>query len=255
VAVTLFDPIKLNSNLWVFDLKLGSGTRLTFNAGNDRDPVWSPDGKRIAFGSNRRGPADLYVKPADGSADEVLLLKSDEDKRPTSWSRDGRYLLYFNISPQTREDLWVLPLEGDRTPIPLLRTEFRERQGRFSADGRWIAYQSNESGMDEIYVRPFSPRATSSSGGKWLVSKGGGALPRWRADGKELYYSSQVDLMAVEITAGAAIRPGVPRKLFTEPLNTWFDISSDGRFLFSAQEAANLQSPMMVVLNWQSTLK
>jgi eukaryotic-like serine/threonine-protein kinase len=256
VAASVFDPAALKSNIWVLDLKRGSGTRLTFNSGGDTYPVWSPDSKRIVFGSNKSGPMDLYVKPADGSGDEVLLLKSDQDKRPTSWSKDGRYLIYQTVDPKTREDLWVLPMEGDRKPTPLLTTEFRERNGRFSADGRWIAYQSNESGSDEIYVRPFSPGVLGSPGGKWMVSKGGGFLPRWRADGKELFYSTQTDLWAVDLTAGAVIQPGVPKKLFLEPLSNWFDITPDGnRFLFSAQNTIETQSPVMVVLNWQSTLK
>ena len=147
-------------------------------------------------------------------------------------------------------------MEGDRKPVPFLTTEFAERIGRFSPDGRWIAYQSNESGMEEIYVRPFSPGAAGGSGGKWMVSKGGGTLAQWRPDGKELYYSTLSDLTAVEVTAGTAIQPGVPKKLFTLPVAFWFDVSPDGnRFLIPAQNTIEAQSPIMVVLNWQSGLK
>ena len=256
-AVTVFDPQLLKSNIWVYDLKRGSGTRLTFNAGYDGYPVWSPDSKRIVFASNKTGPSDLFVKAADGSSEELLLLKSDQDKRPTSWSKDGRYLLYDTNDPKTREDIWILPLEGDRKPVPFLVTEFRDRVGRFSSDGRWIAYTSNESGTDEIYVRPFSPGAAGSPGGRWMASKGGGFLPHWSADGKELYYRGQTDLMAVDVTAGTAIQAGVPKKLFTAPVSAtgWFDVSQDGRFLFQAQNVGEAQTPIMVVLNWQSGLK
>jgi Tol biopolymer transport system component len=202
---------------------------------------------------------DLYQKPADGSGEERLLLKSEEDKAPTSWSRDGRFLLYTNLDPKMREDLWVLPLQGDRKPIPFLRTESREGNGRFSPDGRWIAYQSNESGNPEIYVRPFSPNAGGepASGGKWMVSKGGGNGPRWRGDGKELFYARTLQQMAVDVTTEKTFQAGVPKLLFaTLPISTPSDAAADGkRFLFAAPDGLNTQTPFTVVLNWQAGLK
>jgi Tol biopolymer transport system component/predicted Ser/Thr protein kinase len=263
VAVTQYDSGLGNSNIWVMDIARGTSTRLTFNQGSDDNPVWSPDGKTIAYRSNHGGHGDLYQKPADGSGQERLLLKSDQDKTPTSWSRDGRFLLYTNIDLKTRDDLWVLPLEGEPKPIPFLRTEFREAQGRFSPDGRWIAYTSEESGNPEIYVRPFSPTASgdSASGGKWLVSNGGGAEPNWRGDGKQLFYIPpfQLQQMAVDVATDKTFQAGVPKRLFAAPQYlTSAAVSTDGkRFLFPAigGTGASTQTPFTVVTNWQAALK
>ena len=158
-------------DIWVLDTKRGTSTRLTFDPANDDRAVWSPDGGKIAFRCNRGGHADLYVKASDGSGDDQLLLKTDEEKIPESWSHDGRYLLYDAISPKTGGDLWVLPLGGDRKPFPFLQTQFNEGVGQFSPDMRWIAYVSDESGTPEVYVRPFAPDSggPSVSGGKWMV--------------------------------------------------------------------------------------
>jgi Tol biopolymer transport system component len=251
-----------NSNIWILDTERGTTTRLTFNSGRDDYPVWSPDGKTVAFASNRSGYLDLYQKPADGSGDERLLLKSDEDKRPTSWSHDGRFLLYTNTNPKSQEDLWILPLEGGGAkPFAFLQTEFRERFARFSPDGRWIAYVSNESGSDEIYVRPFSPNASpdSAQGGKWMISRGGGVIPRWRSDGKKLFYLSGggAQQMEVDVIADKAFQPGTPQRLFpTTGILTTPDGTGDGkRFLYATPEGANAQTPMTIVLNWQAGLK
>jgi Tol biopolymer transport system component len=260
IAVSQLDGQKGNSNIWVLDTVRGTNTRLTFNSGRDDFAVWSPDGKNIAFASNRGGHMDLYRKPADGSGEERLLLKSEEDKNPNSWSRDGRFLLYRTINFKTRDDLWVLPLEGsDPKPFVFLQTEFQEQRGSFSPDGRWIAYMSNESGTQEVYVRPFSPNATteSASGGKWMISKGGGN-PHWRSDGKELFYNDGGGAqMAVDITADKAFQAGTPRRLFPTPgFLTPPDSAADGkRFLFALPDGANTQTPITVVLNWQAGLK
>jgi Tol biopolymer transport system component len=143
----------------VADGGVGS-TRFTFDAAEDRFSVWSPDGKRVAFASNRKGSYDLYVKPADGSGPEQLLLASPEAKRPCSWSPDGRFLLYYSrfSGPQNNGQLMLLPLADRGKPYAFLNTPFNKQQGAFSPDGRWVAYQSNESGRDEIYVRPFPGR-------------------------------------------------------------------------------------------------
>jgi len=170
-----------NLDIWVLDAARGTNTRLTFDPAQDVQPVWSPDGSRIAFASTRGGGFDFYQKASDGSGDDQLLLKSDENKIPTDWSRDGRFLLYNATASKTGNDLWVLPLEGDRKPIPFLRTEFAEGQGRFSPDGRWIAYVSSESGDAEVYVRPFSPNSSgagSNAGGKCGWSRKAAALIR-----------------------------------------------------------------------------
>ena len=266
IAVTRFDPQKGNSNIWVFDTSRGTNTRLTFSAGRDDVAVWSPDSKRIVFASNRNGHFDLYEKPADGSSEERLLLKSDNDKRPTSWSRDGRHLIYSEIDPKTQEDLWVLPLPvsgypepAAQKPIPFLQTPFRETLARFSPDGRFVAYSSNESGTFEVYVRPFSAEkiGESASSGKWMVSKGGGGNPHWRADGKELFYIYQLQQWAVDVTTDKVFQAGIPKRLFnTPPIQTAPDVAADGqRFLYVALEGTNNQTPFTIVLNWQAGLK
>ena len=179
------------SNIWLLDLsRAGAGTRFTFGSGSVANPVWSPDGSRIIFSSNRDGPFNLYQKPTNGVKEEALLLKSGGNKYATSWSPDGRFLLYSVVHPKTASDIWVLLLEGDRKPVPFLTTEFSETTPRISPDGHWVAYISNESGRPEVYVRSFFMNATGTveTGGKWPVSGGPGANPRWRSDGREIYY-------------------------------------------------------------------
>ena len=158
----------------------------------------------------------------------------------------------------------MLPLGGDKKPFPFLSTEFNEERGRFSPDGHWIAYASDESGHFEIYVRPFSPDSQeniSGTGGKWLISTAGGTAPRWRGDGKELYYlAPDGSLMAVEISATPSFQAGTPKVLFKTPLGpnsiSQWDIAADGkRFLFPAPTSQSRQAPFNVVLNWPSLLK
>ena len=192
---------------------------------------------------------------------EELLLETPQDKVASDWSRDGRFLLYYSSDPQTSWDIWVLPLEGERKPFVFLKTNFNERRGQFSPDGRWVAYMSNESERFEIYVRPFSASAAAgAAGGQWQVSTSGGMYPRWRPDGKELYYIAlDGKLMAVPIAvSGAAFEPGTPVALFqtrivgggTNPaVGHQYDVSSDGRFLINTVlEEAN--SPITLLQNW-----
>jgi Tol biopolymer transport system component len=265
-AVSLIDAASPHNVIWVRDFSRGTSARFTFGPTSALAPVWSSDGSRIIFSLSREGNFDLYQKPASGTTDEELLLKSNEDKYPTSWSRDGRFLLYTEAGPKGKYELWVLPLGGDKKPFPLLRTDFNERSGQFSPDGRWVAYSSDESGRDEIYVRPFLPNSSqgaSSAGGKWLISNSGGFFPRWRVDGKELYYRTpDGTLMAVEVRAAPVFEAGVPRALFQAPLMTvlrvipTWDVTADGkRFLFPAPATQSAQAPLTVVLNWQAALK
>src|SRR6185295_16508256 len=160
----------------------GIPSRLTFDPASDGNPVWSPDGSRILFSSQRESTANLYQKPASGAGNDELLLTSDEAKTPNDWSLDGRYILYQNLG-QGDFDLWVLPLSDERKPVRYLQTDFAERSGRFSPDGRWVVYVSNASGKNEVYVRSFPDQ-----GGQWQISNGGGDVPRWRHDGHELFY-------------------------------------------------------------------
>jgi eukaryotic-like serine/threonine-protein kinase len=244
-----------NPDIWVIDGV--RATRLTFDAASDVYPVWSADGTRIVFDSNRKGFRDLYQKFANGAGSDELLLESKQDKTAMSYSPDGRFLLYRTQDPKTGSDLWVLPLEGNRKPFAFLNTPFDERSGVFSPDGKWIAYQSNESGRIEIYVRPFP-----GPGGQWQISTAGGIQPRWSHDGKELYYIAPDEkLMAAAIAVKAvALEPGVPVALFQTRIwgggtnannKQQYDVTADGRFLINITTEDDAASPITLLQNWR----
>jgi Tol biopolymer transport system component len=240
----------------LFDLERNLPTRFTFDPGSDFASVWSPDGRRVAFDSNRAGHFDVYQKSADGAGSEDVLLQADGTQRVFSWSSDGRYVLYGNGENTNAEaDLWVLPISGDRKPFPLVETpRFREHHGRFSPDGHWVAYVSNESGRDEIYVVPF-PRGD----GRWQISNGGGSWPRWRDDGRELFYvAGGGSLMAVVVDGrNAGFVAGRPVRLFALNPQLFgataylYDVSRDGtRFLVNRMGGDAAPDPLTVVINW-----
>jgi eukaryotic-like serine/threonine-protein kinase len=258
-------------DIWVHDFARGVRTRLTFRQSVGSFPVWSPDGSRITFSAGNLLDT-IYEKEASGAGEEKELLKKPgEIKVPTSWSRDGRFLLYSTAQvPNTVADLWVLPFDGTGSPgkpVLLLGTKFTEGEGSFSPDGRWIAYVSNETGRDEVYVRPFvtsGPSGPSLGDGKWQVSKDGaaGVIPKWRSDGKEIIFGGpNRAIMAVDVSAkGSAFEPGVPHQLFTAPPNGGWDVTADGkRFLVevlpNSRNTQTTQTPITVVLNWQADLK
>jgi Tol biopolymer transport system component len=201
----------------------------------------------------RPGAYHLYQRASAGGPEE-RLLESSAVLYATQWSPDGRFIVYEAFDPKTRGDLWVLPVTGDRKPMVFAATEFSEVQGQLSPDGRWMAYRSNESGREEIYVQPFPP-----TGGKWQVSNGGGQ-PRWRRDGRELYYvAPDSSLMAVSIAAGPTFQAGVPKALFESRVEATgikysYAIARDGqRFLLLIEEP---KSPAItVVINWTALLK
>jgi Tol biopolymer transport system component/tRNA A-37 threonylcarbamoyl transferase component Bud32 len=263
VAVSRTNPENTpNWDVWLLDVGRNTSTRLTYDQVRAAFPVWSADGSSVIFDSIHEGEFNLYLKSASGAGDERLLLKStDGDKYATSSSRDGRFLLYTVENPETKSDLWVLPLQGDRKPTPFLRTKFNESSGQFSPDGHGIAYTSDESGSDEIYVREFSSGAAQGSwdaARKWLISKGGGTGPRWRGDGKQLFYvASDGKLMSVDISAKPVFEAGAPRPLFQLPPGfIGGDVTADGRrFLIGVPVAQSASIPFTVVLNWQMTLK
>ncbi len=244
------------NDVWVLDAVRNTRQRLTF----DRTaviPVWSPDGSHVLYPSEQAGPGDLYQK-STSTGTEDTLLKSNAMKNPTDWSADGHFILYETQDPKTNTDIWALPTTGDRKPFPVLNSEFNEYQGRTSPDGRWIAYVSDESGSLEVYVQSF-PKPS----GKWQISTAGGGDPRWRRDGKELYFiSSDRKLMAVDIKADATFQSGLAQALFDVRVSGLVDVrghyavSADGRrFLVNWLGEGGGSSPMTVVLNWTSALR
>jgi Tol biopolymer transport system component len=255
-----------NTDVWLLDGAHMS--RLTSDAASDQRPIWSPDGTRIVFRSNRSGRAgDLYVKRASGAATEELLVASEQIKNPMSWSRDGRFVMYRSLDPQTSSDLWVLPLEGDRKPWPFLNTPAREAQGIFSPDGRWVVYQSNESGRDQIYVRAFVPPGAtrSSDEGQLQVTTDGGINPVWGSDGKEVYYLNPAGaMMAAPISVrGSTIESGAPVLLFPTRIvgggvdalqGRQYDVAADGRFLINTVVDTAV-SPITLLMNWHPEAK
>jgi Tol biopolymer transport system component len=252
LAFNLADARSGKTDIWVRDLKRGVSSRLTFGTGDAFAPLWSPDGRLIAF---RQGQ-DLFEKAADGQGEEKLLFKSDEPKVACDWSHDGRYIAFQSRGKETTWDIWVLPTFGDHKPIAFLKTQFAEQLPVFSPDGRYLAYQSNESGRFEVYVQSFP-----GPGGKWQISTSGGVEPRWRADGKELYYRApDQKLMAVEVQAGSSFSAGVPQPLFLGRFdvatvrNRYLPAGDGRRFLTVAPLGREAMTPTTVVLNWDAEL-
>ena len=183
VAVSQIDPQTRNGSLWLIDIARGNTSRLTFGTHQETSPVWSPDGGRIAFSSNREGSNQISQRLLIGGRSEELLVKPDLYAEPDDWSRDGRFLVYGTYGLNT--DLWLLPLSEDRKPIALATTPFNEQDARFSPDGEWVTYESDESGRMEVYVQRVPP-----TGEKWQVSTSGGENPRWARSTRELFYES-----------------------------------------------------------------
>lgn len=248
-----------NRDVWLIETARGIASRLTFDPGPDFEPVWSPDGGRLMFASIRQGAAGLYQKVTSGGDDE-LLFKPTSAGALFDVSGDGQFLVYQLSSPV---DLWVLPLGGDRKPFPFLETQvFQETHAQVSPDGRWLTYVSNESGSDEIYVDRFPTR-----GAKQQVSAGGGVQPRWRRDGKELYYLAPgLKLTTVPVSGNDALTFGSPAELFTAAVfggldraprfRHQYDVTPDGqRFLINVSATTGTAaSPVTVLVNWTAAL-
>jgi len=247
-------------NIAILDVARGTTTPFTFDPARDDFPVWSPDGKNIVFMSDRGGQSDLYIKPSDGSGMEQIFFKSNEQKIPERWSKDGRYFLFTSFGPTTAQDIWALPVPGEAKPVALINTKFIETQPRLSADGRWLAYFTLDGSVPQIYVTPFAPGDGSGSGAKYLISKGGGTRPLWGPDGKELFYLAlNLQVMAVDIDTSKGFQSGTPHRLFTaSPLATQdgWDIDPSGkRFVMAAPPGTARAIPFTVVLNWAAGLK
>jgi eukaryotic-like serine/threonine-protein kinase len=254
VAVTITEQ---ESQTWLYDFSRETLTRLTFEGNSNQYPVWTPDGKRIAFRSNKEGPLNLFWQLADGSGGLERLATGEDTQTPNSWSPDGQLLAFVEVTPTTGIDIWVLRL-SDRKAHPFLRTPFLESAPRFSPDGRWLAYVSDESGRAEVFVQPYP-----GPGGKWQVSTEGGTEPMWNPDGRELFYRNGDKMMAVDIATQSSFAAGKPKALFagqyvpTPVTFPNYDVSPDGqRFLMlKPSEAEAAPTQINVVLNWFEELK
>jgi Tol biopolymer transport system component/tRNA A-37 threonylcarbamoyl transferase component Bud32 len=249
-------------HIWVVDASDGTASRITFGSTSDDTPIWSGDGTQVAFESGRAdGGSRLYVKSVSGTGSEDLVFESPGSVVMQDWSPDRRFLVYAAPGKQSPSDLWLLPLSGDHRPSPLLQTPFIKTQAQISPDGRWIAYTSNESGTDEVYLQSFP-----TPGNKRQASTNGGVQPRWRKDGRELFYlASDQRLMAIRVQLEPAFEAEAPVPLFRTRLipqgsqslglPTAYDVTPDGQRFVVTIPPEDLGPPITVVLNWAAALK
>jgi eukaryotic-like serine/threonine-protein kinase len=247
-------------DIWIYDLKRGTGSRLTFGSADNFNPLWSADGNQIMFTSNRAGGRDIFEQAANGLGNaEPIYESKDQAKAVNDLAPDDRYAIYDTAGGPDSTELWVLPLTGERKPFPFVQGSFGARAARFSPNGRYVAYASNETGRYEIYVQTFPEHL-----GKWQISTAGGSEPAWRRDGKELFYLSPGDkMMAVEVnTDSSQLQAGIPTPLFQAQLiasiflRNRYVVSADGqRFLTLSPVGDTLFNPITVVLNWPADLK
>jgi Tol biopolymer transport system component len=253
IALDITDRQSGNTDVWIYEASGGVPSRFTSHPSLDTAPIWSPDGARIVFNSLRQSHPDLYRKAATGVGSDEPILVSTRTKYPLDWSRDGRMILFRAIDENSNFELWYLPA-ADRQPIPYLKSKFGVSHGQFSPDGKWVAYASNESGRWEVYVSSFP-----APGGNWKISSAGGSEPRWRSDGKELFYlASDGKLMAAAVNEGPPFEAGTAAALFQthrrERISATdlfsYDVSADGqRFLVNSDVGEVASSPLNLVLH------
>lgn len=249
-----------NDDIWVLDAERGTQTRLTSERGTDQHPLWTPDGKRITFSSNRTGAANaVYWMAADGSGAPEALTQATTNQGATSWSTDGSTLAFYDVGG-SRD---IFTLKPGASPVRFLETSFQEQGPAFSPDGRWLAYSSDETGRPETYVAPYP-----GPGGKIAISSAGGRSPRWSSSGRELFYRNGRQMMVVAVVPGPSLSIGIPRVLFEgdyveeQPGQGAhnYDVAGDGRrFIMMApapqQKSENASPQMVVVQNWFEELK
>jgi Tol biopolymer transport system component/DNA-binding winged helix-turn-helix (wHTH) protein len=259
--VAMYRTVDGNSDIWLMEVERGVLDKFTTDSAGEVNPVWSFDRRRIAFSSNREGAYDLYVKSISGQETEIVL-KTDDPKSASSWSPNGRYLLYRNASTETGYDIWALPFDDSGKPgkpFPVVQTKAEEREAEFSPNGKWIAYQSTFPGRSEVYIQPFPADANEI---RLPVSTNGGAQPRWGSDNELFYIALDGQLMSVPIhysPDGREIRPETPVSLFATRVGgavhsndrQQYVVSRDGkRFLMNTLTEAS--SPITAILNWKA---
>jgi Tol biopolymer transport system component len=264
VAAERLDPETRAYDLWLIDTARGVPSRFTSDPAGEMKAIWSPTGDRIVFASPRGSPPTLYQKHVSGSGMEERLITSPDNSQPSDWSRDGRFLAYASLHPTSQWDLWLLPMsiapETDRKPVLYLQSESNENLGQFSPDGRWLAYVSDESGINEVYVGTL-PEFTFAR----QISANGGSRPRWRANGRELFYvAADGTLMAVSVKPGDNFEASAPVALFKTGIRRTavsgsygytqdYAVTRDGqRFLISAGPPDTV--PTNIVVNWTAAL-
>ena len=255
IVATIADPTSGTRDLWQYEIGRRVWTRFTFNPGTETTPLWSPDGRSIVYASNEGGHWSLIQRSSNDDSNEKVLLQSDHNLYPDGWSPDGRFIAYSLTYLSGSADIWILPMSetSESKPFPFLQTRFKEELPVFSPDGRWIAYHSDESGRDEIFVRPFP-----GPGGKYQVSSSGGAVPRWRGDGKELFFLGLDNkIMATEIKLGeTTIEIGATRELGGYAETRQFSVTADGKkFLVVSSSGKAQATPLTLVVNWPEEIK
>ena len=263
LAIRLFTQPGGSFEVWVYDLARGVHARESFTALTAVAPIWSPDGLHLAYSHSAPQVSGdhMFVLNVGGTGKEELLEQPFLEalaNYPSSWSSDGNFLLFDRQDKSGKISVWALPMKGSHKPYPFLETQFNVQMGKFSPDGRWVAYVSNDSGKDEIYLSSFP-----GPGARVQVSAGGGTQPRWRKDGRELFYlSPQGKMMAAEVAAGAQdFRVGTVRELFTlSGLGAMpgylYDVTSDGQKFLVIQDLVHTSTaPLTLVVNWDAELK
>ena len=240
------------NDIWVLDLARGVRTRLTFGPVANTGPIWSPDGKWIAYMSRRVDKFGIYRKRTDGSGTEDVLAIVDRPILTTQWTHDGKYLLYNQRSADSSHgEIWSLPLEGDRKPTLV---QSHGTSGQISPDGRWLAFSSNESGVAEVYVVAYG-----GGQGKWQVSANGGTIPQWSPDGKQLYYMDSVSsILTVPVReSDGALQFGAPQTLvdrWTIVGLQFYDVAPDGKRILLDRVAQQVSPSVTVVTNFAAEL-